>query len=318
VRVRRDSDQSNQPNGFNGSFSFLGGLAPVLAAGNTVETDADGNPITENLTSVDQYIRFLSLQNTGFTPAQIQALGGGPSRFTIQSGLAYVSEARYDGAPFFQDDWKVRPNFTLSLGMRYELQTLESDHRDVAPRLGFAWAPGSAKKGPQKTVIRGGAGMFYDRVGLGDFETAYLNNGFNQLQYTVYNPTFYTGNVPPTSSLSAGQNSTYVVDPKLRADYSMQAAIGVERQLPRNTTASLFYTYNRSEHLAQTVPINSPEPGTYNPLEPLSATNGVFPYGYNAGNMFEYESGGYLRQKMLMANFNTRVSRAFRCSGIIR
>jgi hypothetical protein len=71
----------------------------------------------------------------------------------------------------------------------------------------------------------------------------------------------------------------------------------------------MFYTYNRSEHLAQTVPINSPEPGTFNPLEPLSAANGAFPYGYNAGNIFEYESGGYLRQKMLMVNFNTRFSR---------
>ncbi|MGA2156706.1 MAG: carboxypeptidase regulatory-like domain-containing protein, partial [Bryobacteraceae bacterium] len=309
ARVRRDSDQSNSPNGFNGSFSFLGGLEPVLLAGNTVETDANGNPVTENLTSVEQYIRFLALYNTGFTAAQIQALGGGPSRFSIQSGLAFVGKVRYDGAPFIQDDWKLKPNLTLSLGLRYEVQTLESDHRDVAPRLGFAWAPGSAKKGPQKTVIRGGAGMFYDRVGLGDFENAYLNNGVNQLQYTVYNPTFYINNIPPISTLNAGENLKYVVDPKLRADYSMQMAIGVERQLPRNTTVSAFYTYNRSEHLAQTVPINSPVPGTYNPLEPLSATNGVFPYGYNAGNVFEYESGGYLRQKMLMANFNTRFSR---------
>ena len=308
-RVRRDSDLNNNPNGFNGSFSFLGGLEPVLLPGNTVETDADGNPLTENLTSVQQYMRFLSLENAGLTGTEIQALGGGPSRYTIQAGLANVSEHRYDGSPFIQDDWKVRPNFTLSLGLRYELQTLESDHRDVAPRLGFAWAPGSTKNGPQKTVIRGGAGIFYDRVGLGDFENAYLNNGINQLEYTVYNPTFYTGNVPPSSTLNLGQNTTYVVDPKLRADYSMQAAIGVERQLPRNTTASVFFTNNRSEHLAQTVPINSPVPGTYNPLEPLSATNGVFPYGYNAGNIFEYESGGYLRQKMLMANFNTRFSR---------
>ncbi|MGB7758344.1 MAG: carboxypeptidase regulatory-like domain-containing protein, partial [Bryobacteraceae bacterium] len=308
ARVRRDSDQSNQPGGFNGSFSFLGGLAPVLLAGNTVATDANGNPVTENLTSVEQYIRFLSLQQDGYTAAQIQALGGGPSRYSIQTGLAYVSQDRYDGAPFIQDDWKVKPNLTLSLGMRYEVQTLVSDHGDFAPRLGFAWAPGSPKNGKQKTVIRGGAGIFYDRVGLGDFETAYLNNGMNQLQYTVYDPTFYTNNIPSISSLNPGQNSTFVVDPKLHADYSMQEAIGVERQLPRNTTASLFYTYNRSEHLAQTVPINSPAPGTFNPLEPLSASNGAFPYGYNAGNIFEYESGGYMRQRMLMANFNTRFS----------
>ena len=307
VRVRRDDDQSNSPGGFNGSFSFLGGLAPVLLAGNTVETDSNGNPVTENLTSVEQYIRFLSLQNSGYTVAQIQALGGGPSRFSIQSGLSSVSKDRYDGAPFIQDDWKLKPNFTLSLGLRYELQTLVSDHRDVAPRLGFAWAPGSAKSG-RKTVIRGGGGMFYDRIGLGNFETSYLNNGINQLQYTVYNPQFYINNIPSISTLNAGQNASYVVDPKLRSDYSMQFALGLERQLPRNTTATLYYTYNRSDHLAQTVPINSPAPGSYSPLAPLGASNGVFPYGYNAGNIFEYESGGYSRQKMLMANFNTRFS----------
>jgi len=303
VRLRRDSDASNSPRGFNGSFSFLGGLTPVL-------TGCGGNSGAGQLmTSVAQYTQFLTLQQQdGCSVTQIEAEGGGPSRFTIQSGLAYVSKDRYDGAPFIQDDWKLKPNLTLSLGMRYEVQTLVSDHGDFAPRLGFAWAPGSAKNGKQKTVIRGGAGMFYDRIGLSYFENSYLSNGVNQLQYTVYDPAFYIGNIPSISSLNPGQNSTYLVDPKLRADYSMQEAIGVERQLPRNTTASIFYTYNRSEHLAQTVPINSPVPGSFDPQEPLSASNGVFPYGYNAGNEFEYESGGYMRQRMLMANFNTRFS----------
>jgi hypothetical protein len=59
----------------------------------------------------------------------------------------------------------------------------------------------------------------------------------------------------------------------------------------------------------QTVPINAPLPGTYNPLLPLGSGNGVFPFGYSAGNIFEYESGGLFRQNILMATVNTRFSR---------
>ena len=308
IRTRRDSDENNNPQGFNGSFSFLGGLEPELN-GTQIVTDTSGNPVTASLTSIQQYQRFLQLQQDGLSYTQIQALGGGPSRFSIQSGISYVAMDRYDIGPFIQDDWRMKQNFTLSLGLRYEWQTLVNDNRDVAPRIGFAWAPGNAKKGPQKTVFRGGAGIFYDRIGLGPFENAYLNNGVNQVEYTVYNPTFYLNNIPATSTLSPGQNTINMVDKHVRADYSIQSAIGVERQLPHATTVAVTYTNNRSEHLAQTVNINTPLPGTFNPLQPLGPANGVFPYGYNAGEIYDYESGGILRQNILMVNFNTRFSR---------
>jgi hypothetical protein len=220
----------------------------------------------------------------------------------------------WDAGPFIQDDWRVKSNLTISLGMRYEIQTKVSDHGDWAPRFGFAWAPGTAKNGRQKTVIRGGFGIFYDRVSFSPFENAILNNGVNQLEYTVTNPTFYP-NIPALSTLSAGQNTINLVDPRLRADYSLQSAIGVERQLPHNSTVSVTYTNNRAEHLAQTIPINTPLPGTYNYLQPLSAANGVFPYGYNAGELFEYESGGILRQNIFMVNYNTRFSRRVSLQG---
>jgi hypothetical protein len=307
IRIRRDSDQSNQPSGFNGTFTFLGGVAPMLDAANQAVYDNAGNPVTVTLTSLQQYERNVLLTQAGLGQTQIQALGGGPSRFTIQAGQSYISAVRWDAGPFVQDDWRVRPNLTLSVGLRYEVQSLLSDHGDFAPRFSFAWAPGTAKNGRQKTVIRGGFGMFYDRVALGLFETAALNNGVNQLQYTVYNPAFYP-NIPALSSLSAGQNTMVKVDPNLRSAYSLQTAIGVERQLPRNTTFALTYSFNRSVHLAQSVPLNTPLPGTFNPALPLSATNGVFPYGYAAGTIFENQSGGFLRQHMLMANFNTRFS----------
>jgi len=308
IRVRRDSDQNNNPQGFNGTFTFLGGNEPVLNAQNQILYDQSGNIETELLTSLQQYERNLTLQQAGFTPAEIQTLGGGPSRYTVQAGIPYISMKRWDASPFVQDDWRVKSNLTVSLGLRYEVQNLDSDHRDFAPRVGFAWAPGSGR-GARKTVIRGGSGIFYDRVSLGPYEQAALNNGFTQTNYTVYNPTFYLNNLPPVSSLSPGQNSIYQVDPHLRADYSIQSAIGVERQLPHNTTASLTYTDTRGEHYLQTVPINTPLPGTFNPLLPLGPTNGVFPFGYQAGNLFEYESGGVLRQHILMATVNTRLTK---------
>jgi hypothetical protein len=307
VRVRRDSDMDRNQQGFGGGYTFQGGLAPVLNSSDQIETDSNGNALTQTLTSLQQYQLFLQLQQAGFTGAQIQQLGGGPSRFSIQAGMSYISGIRWDAGPFVQDDWRLRPNLTLSFGLRYEVQNLISDHRDVAPRFGFAWAPGTSKNGRQKTVIRGGSGVFYDRIGTSAFENAILNNGVNQVDYTIYNPTFYP-NIPPLSTLSPGTNLVSVVDPELRSDYSLQSAIGVERQLPRSTTVAVTYTNNRSVHLSQSVDINTPLPGSFNPQLPLSATNGIFPYGYNAGRIFETESGAYLRQNILMVNFNTRFS----------
>jgi hypothetical protein len=54
------------------------------------------------------------------------------------------------------------------------------------------------------------------------------------------------------------------------------------------------------------VPINTPLPGTYIPGQPGS---GARPYGLAAGNLFEYESGGIMKQNIVMANFNTRFNK---------
>jgi hypothetical protein len=134
---------------------------------------------------------------------------------------------------------------------------------------------------------------------------AWRLNGINQLSYLVQNPTFFP-NVPPVSTLTPQQNSIFRLDPRLRADYSMQSAIGVERQLPWNTTFAVTYTNTRALHLQQTVPINAPIPGTYPVGEP---SLGVRPYGAAAGNLFEYESGGLMKQNLFMANFNTRFNK---------
>ena len=85
--------------------------------------------------------------------------------------------------PFVQDDWRLRPNFTLSLGARWEAQTNISDKNDWAPRVAFAWSPDSKRSnGRSKTVIRGGWGMFYDRFDATNVLTAYRYNGLESNQ----------------------------------------------------------------------------------------------------------------------------------------
>ena len=76
-------------------------------------------------------------------PDQIRALGGrrvavhDPGRQSL-----FAASCSTISALLAQDDWRMRPNFTLSFGLRYEWQTIISDHGDFAPRIGFAWAPG--------------------------------------------------------------------------------------------------------------------------------------------------------------------------------
>src|SRR4029077_17713509 len=280
VRARRESDSTQSPSGFGGVFIFDGGPATVIDSANNIVRDANGNPVLTSLSAVDQYTRTLMLQKAGFTSGQIRHLGGGASQFSIDAGNPFSSIVQYDIGVFAQDDWRVRPNLTLSYGLRYEWQTNITDHGDFAPRIGFAWAPGNPKNGRQKTVIRGGFGMFYDRVNESLIKQAFLLNGINQLSYTVTNPDTFP-NAPSLANLSLAQNSIYRLDPNLRSDYMIQSAIGVERQLPRNTTVAVTYTNTRALHMDQTVPINTPLPGTYIPGQPAS---GVRPYGLAAGN----------------------------------
>ncbi len=135
IRMRAQFDANSSPQNFNGTFIFSGGLAPELDANNQAVRDASGQIVMEQIDSIERYRRTL----LGL-PA---ALGGGASQFSMNAGTPATSVNRYDAAVFVGDDWRLRPNVTLNLGLRYEIQTNIHDPGDVAPRIGIAWAPGS-------------------------------------------------------------------------------------------------------------------------------------------------------------------------------
>ena len=116
------------------------------------------------LSSIERYQKTLQLQEQGFTPAQIRAAGGGATQFRLNAGNPFADVNQTDYGVFIQDDWRIRPNLTLSYGLRYEIQTNAHSKFDFAPRIAVAWSPGAANSAkPPKMVICVGTGFFYNR-----------------------------------------------------------------------------------------------------------------------------------------------------------
>ncbi|HEV2495182.1 MAG TPA: hypothetical protein VG204_19140 [Terriglobia bacterium] len=299
ARLRAAYLDDTSPTDFGGTFIFSGGLAPELNAVNQPVVGPNGQPILINITSIENYRRTLLFTRMGLAPATISALGGGPSQFTIARGMPSLSVNQWDVGAFAGDDWRARPNLTLSYGLRYETQTNIRDWRGFAPRLSLAWAPGrtSAKTGP-KNVIRAGFGIFYDRFALTDTLVASRYNGVVQQQYVVTSPDFYP-TIPPLAAPGAlsGQQVIERVSPLLRSSYLMQTAVAFERQLPAHTTMALTFTDTHGLHQLRSQDINAPLPGS-----------GVFPLG-NPNPVFLMESAGLYNQTQLITNFNSQAGK---------
>ena len=206
--------------------------------------------------------------------------------------------AYYDFEPYVEDDWKARPNMTISAGLRFETQNHIGDHADFAPRVGIAWGLGKGKSA--KTVLRAGAGVFYDRFAENYILNAERLNGINQQQYIVPSPDFYP-DVPPVSTLSAALLSPaiYQIAPNLRTPYTTQSGIGLERQVTKIITASVTYLNTHGVHQLVTRDINAPDPVNPGDARPNPSLS----------DLYQYESAGLYNQNQLIANFNVRASK---------
>jgi outer membrane receptor protein involved in Fe transport len=104
----------------------------------------------------------------------------GNDGFQIPQGVGFattedaMTRFRNDGAAIFiQDDWQLRSDVTVNLGVRYEVDSVFNDRDNIAPRLGVAWVA------DDKTVVRGSWGVFYDRYRLGIADAVPALGGFN-------------------------------------------------------------------------------------------------------------------------------------------
>ncbi len=178
---------------------------------------------------------------------------------------------------WFNDDWKVLPTLSLNLGVRYDndlglitagnntvngiVAPQHGNNANFSPRFGFNWDV----FGKGKTVVRGGAGIYFSEIIANQSIDAQVFNGVNTVQaaatiapgFSLLNP-YGTLN---TSTFVANPQNVYqsiqVNGPSIRTPWSGQGTIGVQQELPGMTTVSLDYAQFRSHHEWTRVDANS-------------------------------------------------------------
>jgi hypothetical protein len=200
-----------------------------------------------------------------------------PSRFRRNFQTSSTQRNTYLGL-FIQDEWRLRSNLLLSYGLRYENETIVRDPNNFGPRLSLAYDPFRSGK----TVIRLGAGLFYNRALLRTIDDFTLGN--QQLFFDTNSLTdpltgklltaeqrrkFISDNLrfPQTLALDStlvqqfavrNTNFTRRLDPHLRLPESYQANIGFERELHGGFVLEANWTWNRGLHLWREFNANAP------------------------------------------------------------
>jgi outer membrane receptor protein involved in Fe transport len=269
----------------------------------------DGVPFNSRGTITFNQTKDPTTGNTQFTDLAnfIDNFTGPSGAVSINFGNSEVQPFVGVYAPYVQDTWHVKPNLTLDLGLRYEywgtvgnilpFPTLDTsifpqglpgavfpnylstkqqgDKNNFAPRLGFSWTPKFGRRffGNDKTVIRGGAGMFYDGI-----FTNILDNSASTVPNvqggTIIAPAITAPNAPPrgladATGLLAGVQpianptasldtmSTHVLNP-----VTYQWNLNIQRELPGGFILTTAYVGTRGEHLFANQ--------QYNPIDPTT------------------------------------------------
>ncbi|HEX8143768.1 MAG TPA: TonB-dependent receptor [Pyrinomonadaceae bacterium] len=205
-----------------------------------------------------------------------ETVPGPRTEYSQSFGVGYVRYGQTLASAFIQDNWRVTPRLTANLGLRYDYQSITDDRNNFAPRLGFAFDA----TGDGKTIIRGGAGLFYDQYYM-YITRRFLLQGVNSPTAT-YRFRFGEPGFPtfPNSLAAAPAGATplrrdfiYLPGAQLLNPYSMQFSLGLQRTIYADWTLTVDALHSRTLKQMRVNDINAITP--WRRTRPFQAYAGV-------------------------------------------
>lgn len=168
---------------------------------------------------------------------------------------------------YIADTYQVRPRLTLDLGLREDFQIypqptvnpafpltgqFPNQYQRLSPRVGFAWQPFD------KTVVRGGFGMFYENLNGLNYRNSVISNGQLSQQASAsvpYDPTLAPNDQAATFPRQISDPSLFsapdisLVDPHFRFPYIIQGSLQIEREVLPDTVITLGTAWTHGVHL---------------------------------------------------------------------
>jgi hypothetical protein len=241
-------------------------------------------------------------------------LAAKPSQFSITTGTPTQTASVTDLGLYAEDDWKVRPNFTISYGLRFETQNQIANKANFGPRVALSYGIGTGGKQP-KTVLRAGYGIFYNRF---TYDLLLNANRYNldqqgQVQSIQSNP----NGTPPDSTTeeSAALPTFYRTQPGLNAPATIETGTGIEHQVNKSVSVSATYLYSRGIHQLLSRNIDAPLPDGSRPALGLCPSNPIGAAPGTPCNIYEYDSLAVFKENQIFLNLNVAYGRKLTFTG---